>query len=77
MLAVQLTVQVNGHGLGLGAPATTSQLFAEPYDQTVPEPERSRDFLVNGGHLIYGENEIVVLAAEPLTITNIEMSVTD
>ena len=77
MLAVQLTVQVNGHGLGFGAPATTSQLFAEPYDQTVPEPERSRDFLVNGGHLIYGENEIVVLAAEPLTITNIEMSVTD
>ena len=76
MLEARFTVQLNGHGLGEGVKAVTSRLFAEPYDQTAPVPERSRDFVVNGEHLEYGENEIVVLAAEPLTITNIEMSVT-
>ncbi len=70
------TVQLNGQGLGDGVEATTSQLFAEPYDQTMPDPKRSRDFEVNGAHLAYGENEIVVLADAPLTITHIEMAVT-
>lgn len=73
---VQLTVQVNGHGLGLGTAASTSQLFPEPYDQTRPEPNRSRDFMVDGKVLAYGENEIVVLAAEPMMVTHIEMAVT-
>jgi hypothetical protein len=70
------TVQVNGRGLGTGAEATTTQLFEEPYDQTMPEPQRSRDFMVNGEHLEYGENEVVVLAAGSMTITHIEMAVT-
>ena len=76
MLETAFTVQVNGRGLGTGAEATTTQLFEEPYDQTMPEPQRSRDFMVNGEHLEYGENEVVVLAAGSMTITHIEMAVT-
>ena len=76
MPEVQFTVQVNGRGLGPGVEATTSQLFEEPYDQTMPEAKRSRDFIVNGEHLEYGENEIVVLASDSMTVTHIEMSVT-
>lgn len=75
MPEVRFTVQINGHGLGDGVEATTPQLFEEPYDQTIPDPKRSRDFVVNGEHLEYGENEVVVLASAPLTITHIEMAV--
>jgi|UniRef100_UPI00404AAA8C hypothetical protein len=73
---VAMTVQLNGHGLGGGSAASTTQLFDEPYDQTVPNPARSRDFEVDGSELIYGENEVVVLAAAPLKITNVELAVT-
>jgi hypothetical protein len=75
MPEVKFTVQVNGHGLGTGTEATTLQLFEEQYDQTMPEAKRSRDFVVNGKYLEYGENEIVVLASDSMTITNIEMAV--
>ena len=73
---VAMTVQLNGHGLGGGSAASTTQLFDEPYDQTVPNAARSRDFEVDGSELIYGENEVVVLAAAPLKITNVELAVT-
>jgi hypothetical protein len=73
---VAMTVQVNGHGLGRGRAATTPQLFAEPYDQTAPDPTQARDYAVDGSKLVSGENEVVVLAAVPVTITNIELAVT-
>ena len=76
MPEVSFTVQVNGFGLGTGREATTSQLFEEPYDQTRPEPKRSRDFIVDGRFLEYGENEVVVLASDHMIVSHLEMAVT-
>jgi len=74
---VQLPVQINGDGLGEGQPASTPRLFVEPYDQLSPGANRSRDFVVDGGRLVMGANEIVVLASAAITVTHIEMAVSD
>jgi hypothetical protein len=72
---VAVTVQVNGRTLGPAHPATKAHLFPEPYDQKPPELGQCHDFTVEGAILIYGANEISVLASVPVTLTSIELAV--
>ena len=71
-----LVVQINGHRQGTAQLAGRSRLFEEPYDQFAPEPGRSGDFDVRGEALRFATNEIAVLSAAPITVTNIEFAVT-
>ena len=68
-------VQPNGFGQGKGKPGNQAHLFQEEYDQRPPNPSNCVDFAVRSGDLKSGENEVVVLATEPLTIKNIELAV--
>jgi hypothetical protein len=70
-----VAVQLNGRTQGRGRIATTPHLFEEPYDQCPPTPDQCVDFEVDGSVLVYGRNEVVVMASSPLTVVSIEMAV--
>ncbi len=70
-----IRLQLNGFGQGKGKIGTQARLFKEEYDQLPPNPRNCVDFAVRSDDLKFGDNEVVVLASEPLTIINIELAV--
>lgn len=71
-----MRVQVNGRGQGVAKAAERTRLFEEPYDQCPPELGCARDFAVDGAALVFGANQIAVLASVPVTVAGIELAVT-
>ncbi len=74
---LEMAVQLNGYSQGPASPATTPTLFEEPYNQKPPQLECCQDFIVDGSNLFYGRNEVAVMASAPVTVTSIELAVTD
>lgn len=72
---VNLAIQLNGWGQGRGRLATTPNLFEEPYDERPPSPEFCIDFDVDGAALLYGRNEVAVMADKPVRVLGIELAV--
>lgn len=70
-----IRLQLNGFGQGKGKVGTQARLFKEEYDQRPPNPRNCVDFSVRSNELKSGDNEVVVLASEPVTIINIELAV--
>ncbi len=71
----QIVVQVNGQINAKGTPAPYSRLFEESHDALPPDARNCVDFPVAWKDLRFGENEIVVMSSNPITIERIELAV--
>jgi hypothetical protein len=74
---VTVGMQVNGRSQGEGRRATQPHLFEEQFDQKPPSPGQCVDFAVRLNDLRYGSNEIAILSSARITVTSIEMGITN
>jgi len=69
-------IQMNGVGQGNSRPVQQALLFSEPYNQMPPDPSQCLDFSIRAEDAKFGMNEVTVLSSVPLTIQQIELSIT-
>ena len=71
----QIAVQFNGRMNANGTPAPYSRLFEESHDALPPDARNCVDFPVSWKDLRFGENEIIVMSSNTITVERIELAV--